>query len=454
MNLLRFFQTAGIATVAATLLAACGERPPVDSVQVGYRGTGMEQVYNPRLLAKQASINSVPTPLAPAPQEGPRASEVYKNVQVLGNASVAEFTRTMVAITAWVSPQQQCNYCHVPGEDFAKDTLYTKVVARRMIQMTQHVNADWKTHVGATGVTCYTCHRGQPVPANVWFNKPGPLNKSTMLGERANQNEPAKNVGLSSLPNDHFQQFLSKAEQIRVIGNTALPTGNRRSTKEAEWTYGLMMHMSSSLGVNCTYCHNTRSMAVWDAGSPQRATAWYGIRMARDLNNNYVDPLQPVFPASQLGPTGDVGKVNCATCHQGAYKPLYGESMLKDHMILAAPAAIALTPDPQVTATGAVVYFAVGRSDVKVDLPQSLAVLVEALKANPASKVAISGYHSASGDLATNQELAKNRAFAVRDALKAAGIGEDRMMLEKPLSAEANLAGEDPKARRVDVSLK
>ena len=52
-----------------------------------------------------------------------------------------------------------------------------------------------------------------------------------------------------------------------------------------------MMHMSQSLGVNCTYCHNTRSFASWDASTPQRATAWYGIRMVRDLNNDYLDPL-------------------------------------------------------------------------------------------------------------------------------------------------------------------
>jgi photosynthetic reaction center cytochrome c subunit len=26
-----------------------------------------------------------------------------------------------------------------------------------------------------------------------------------------------------------------------------------------------------------------------------------------------------------------VGKANCLTCHQGAYKPLYGKSMLKDY---------------------------------------------------------------------------------------------------------------------------
>jgi photosynthetic reaction center cytochrome c subunit len=31
-----------------------------------------------------------------------------------------------------------------------------------------------------------------------------------------------------------------------------------------------------------------------------------------------------------MGPAGDVGKVNCATCHQGAYKPLFGAPMAKD----------------------------------------------------------------------------------------------------------------------------
>jgi photosynthetic reaction center cytochrome c subunit len=36
----------------------------------------------------------------------------------------------------------------------------------------------------------------------------------------------------------------------------------------------------------------------------------------------------------------------------------------------------------------------------------------------------------------------------------AAGVQADRVVLEKPLSAEANLAGEDPAARRVSVTLK
>ena len=38
-----------------------------------------------------------------------------------------------------------------------------------------------------------------------------------------------------------------------------------------------------------------------------------------------------MFPPNRLGPTGDVPKVDCATCHQGAYKPLYGADILNGH---------------------------------------------------------------------------------------------------------------------------
>lgn len=316
-----------------SLLAGC-ERPPVDSVQRGFRGTGMEQVYNPRLLQDKAGLNALPqdTPIAPA--VGPTAGQVFQNVKVLNDLSVGEFSRLMVSITAWVAPEQGCTYCHV-GNDLASDGIYTKVVARRMLQMTQHINADWKTHVADTGVTCYTCHRGQPVPANVWTLAPPQKQAGGMTGNKAGQNTPSSNVGLTALPYDPFTPFISQEASIRVIGGTALPTGNRTSIKQTEWTYGLMMHMSDALGVNCTYCHNTRSFADWETSSPPRAAAWYGIRMTRDLNGQYLDPLASVLPANRLGPTGDAQKVNCATCHQGAFKPMYGASMLPNHPELA-----------------------------------------------------------------------------------------------------------------------
>lgn len=452
--------SAWIAAIAAGVLLAACERPPVDTVQRGYRGTGMEQVYNPRIVEAQAAANAVPADSPMVPPGGPAAKTVFKNVQVVGDLGVGEFTRLMTSMTAWVSPDQGCAYCHKAGEDFSSDSLYTKVVARRMLQMTQHINADWKPHVAETGVTCYTCHRGKNVPDNIWFKPADDKHAAGMTGNKAGQNAPATSVALASLPNDPFTPFLSGASDIRVIGDSALPISNRKSTKQTEWTYGLMMHMSQSLGVNCTYCHNTRSFADWDNSTPQRGIAWYGIRMTRDLNTKYLDPLAGVFPANRLGPTGDVPKLNCATCHQGAYKPLYGAPMLKTHPELAGvrasivPVDAAAATPVSSSATSAVLFFAVGSSALPAEAGKSLDGLIAALKADPASKVSISGYHSAAGDLPQNQELAKKRAFSVRDAIKAAGIAEDRVVLQKPQSAEANLAGEDPKARRVELALK
>jgi len=332
------------ALVALTVLAGC-ERPPIDSVQHGFRGTGMVQVYNPRLLIPQAEKNVVPEPVPAVPSDGPKASEVYQNVQVLGDLSVAEFNRLMVAISNWVSPDQQCAYCHKEGEGFEADTLYTKTVSRKMIQMTQAINSKWSSHVGQTGVTCYTCHRGQNNPSEVWYRAPVNPMAARALGDDAGQNRPSRIAGLSSLPYDALREFLlADAKEIRVNGLTALPTGNRSSTKQAEFTFSLMIHMSEGLGVNCTYCHNTRNIHSWEGAPPQRVTAWHGIRMARDINSNHIEPLTSAFPKSELGPAGDLAKVSCATCHQGAFKPLYGASMLKDYPELGRSTVAAAAP--------------------------------------------------------------------------------------------------------------
>jgi photosynthetic reaction center cytochrome c subunit len=56
--------------------------------------------------------------------------------------------------------------------------------------------------------------------------------------------------------------------------------------------------------------------------------------MVRHVNYQYLLPLNAVLPASRLGPMGDAPKVLCATCHNGAYKPLYGYPMAKDYPAL------------------------------------------------------------------------------------------------------------------------
>jgi hypothetical protein len=62
------------------------------------------------------------------------------------------------------------------------------------------------------------------------------------------------------------------------------------------------------------------------------------------------------------------------------------------------------------------------------------------------------GYTDATGNLTANQELAKNRATAVRDALVAAGVGADRIEMRPPASVEANAVGGARAARRVEVT--
>jgi photosynthetic reaction center cytochrome c subunit len=333
-----------------------------------------------------------------------------------------------------------------------------------MLQMTRHVNSEWQSHVGTTGVTCYTCHRGQAVPQYSWFTNPGPR-EGGVISTRGQQNMPARSVGLSSLPFDPFTPFLYEAKPIRVAGTQALPYGNRSSIQQAEWTYGLMIHMSESLGVNCTYCHNTQSFKDWSANAtPQRVTAWHGIQMVRDLNTEYLTPLQDTFPANRLGPTGDVAKVNCSTCHRGVYKPLFGTSMLKDNPELGAPVALpaslvlgppaaAKTGDadgddvgdakdacPDTPAGSRVgpagcscdlnvqLTFATGSAELTPADVRILAVAVGVLQKLNWTSGVIEGHTDSTGTDAVNVPLSERRAETVRRYLVEKGVGDDRIV--------------------------
>jgi ammonium transporter, Amt family len=112
--------------------------------------------------------------------------------------------------------------------------------------------------------------------------------------------------------------------------------------------------------------------------------------------------------------------------------------------LAALSAAAAFAQDP------VTVNFDTGKADIAADATASVKKLAEALKGKD-TKVTVSGFTDASGDPAKNAELAKARAFAVRDALAAAGLGKDQILLVKPA---ASATGGDPAgARRVEVKL-
>lgn len=319
-----------MAAGSIALLAGC-ERPPVASKQAGYAGVGMQQVSNPRDDAKKAKSLKLPDVAPKADPGGQKASQAYKNVRVLGDLTENELIRLMTSIAEWVAPEQGCEYCH-NLENLADGSKYTYNVARRMLQMTRQINENWKTHVGQTGVTCYTCHGGNPVPKNVWTTTQRKSGFQLAGYSPSGQNHANKSIGSTSLPADPFTEYLSGGtNNIRVQGTTALPNGHKAPIQSAEATYALMIHMSSGLGVNCTACHNTRAFGAWSQSTPLRTTAWYGIRMVRDINQTYVSPLAQTLPAHRLGPAGDAPKANCATCHQGWQKPLNGAQLLKDY---------------------------------------------------------------------------------------------------------------------------
>ncbi len=131
----------------------------------------------------------------------------------------------------------------------------------------------------------------------------------------------------------------------------------------------------------------------------------------------------------------------------------------------AKPAAMAVAPAPQDTASTAQTaldaasvniengvvkfYFASGKAELAQGANAALADVVKGAQAG--RKLVISGFHDATGNAAQNAELAKKRAFAVRDTLKSAGVADEKIELKKP--EELKVSGSNAEARRVEVTL-
>lgn len=94
-------------------------------------------------------------------------------------------------------------------------------------------------------------------------------------------------------------------------------------------------------------------------------------------------------------------------------------------------------------------YFASAKADLAAGASDALVDVVKAVKGG--KKAVISGFHDASGNAAKNAELAKKRAFAVRDALLALGAPEGSLELKKP--AQTKLLDQPAEARRVEVAV-
>jgi photosynthetic reaction center cytochrome c subunit len=294
----------GGAVFVAIALATLGQPFATDSLQTGPRGIGM----------------SVPEFKSDLARPDPTIA-VWEETNAAANGDV------LAAMRAWTG---------IPNL-FEDPDSYQTAVGAMMISMTQNINENWDGHVNANkqvGVTCFTCHRGQPVPSEIWFDII-PVTNATE-GWASVQNRATRISQSTSLPSDALQSYLLDTQTIAVHDLESRVAGvpgkdGYPGIQNAERTYSLMNYFANSLGVNCVFCHNSR--AFYDAGqvTPQWGTAMLGIQMVQELNNDYIVPAGALLPEERLGPVnGDEPKLACKTCHKGYQQPLQGTNVIGD----------------------------------------------------------------------------------------------------------------------------
>ena len=370
---------AALGTVAAVTVPPWHH--PVAGTDVNYRGESNVQ-FAPTVAA-YIKLNSDPPPsfdaahygADPATLNDPRpAAEVYPDIHVPDGTTAGEFMKLQVALTNWVSPQQGCAFCHAgtPGNyNFQSEAKPQKQAARIMTDMTRSLNADWSNHNGAAGVTCYSCHRGQNVPAIAWYPHPSPQPKP-FVGRQEDWNYAATTVR-DFFPDNGFSEYVLQHTEAHITADTALTTPKGPgSWDEFTRQYEYMMQMSDGIGVNCGFCHNSRNFASWQESTPMRWTGLSGLAMTRAINNNVMLPLarvipqtaeipgewrEPIVPADETGPQNGNSLVICASCHYGNPRPLNGVNMVHDYPLLIG------SPNPAATAANEAASFNVNPAD-------------------------------------------------------------------------------------------
>src|SRR3954462_14338613 len=103
--------------------------------------------------------------LAALLSSGVALADTFKNLQVLPKTMTKDDIKPIMRAQS-KALGVECDYCHdVP--DMASDKNDKKLVARKMIQMTNDINDKWlkgMKDADKNKVTCSTCHQGHETP--------------------------------------------------------------------------------------------------------------------------------------------------------------------------------------------------------------------------------------------------------------------------------------------------
>ena len=154
---------------------------------------------------------------APPTMEGKTAEQVYKNIKAMNGTPADQLIESMHLIRGALGVD--CEFCH-DDPDRSTDTKKPKEVARDMIRMMVAINKN--NFSGAQEVTCYTCHRGNAIPATTLVLPTVPKDVETDAQPQLPSVDQIVAKYVQALGGE---QALKKVTTRVITGTQTIPTG-------------------------------------------------------------------------------------------------------------------------------------------------------------------------------------------------------------------------------------
>lgn len=230
-----------------------------------------------------------------------------QNAQVLVGMTTSEIYGFMLSYVAG-GLHVDCTYCHslanfaADGAEIGDDVVAArKATAREQLTMVAELNQNWLTQLAAVQdkqpsgaqIICATCHYGEAIPV-AW--------PADLYGIPDNYRLPLADYVAPVDPN-------SRDRTVQVTGKGADLDGDGvsdASLDAVQFNQNTMFHFTSSLGVGCTHCHNSRYFPSWE--QPAKYYAFTMLQMSQHILTTYPDAMNNQEPS-------------CFMCHRNQVRP-------------------------------------------------------------------------------------------------------------------------------------
>ena len=149
--------------------------------------------------------------------EGKTAEQAFKNIKVMNGTPADQVIVSMHLIRGALGVD--CEFCH-EEKDRAADTKKEKETARSMMRMVNELNKN--NFEGKQEVTCYTCHRGSPIPATTLAL---PLVSKSIVSDALPQLPSVDQILAKYVQALGGEQAIRKVSSRVITGTQTVPTG-------------------------------------------------------------------------------------------------------------------------------------------------------------------------------------------------------------------------------------